>query len=123
MITDYFNNVDDKDLLSILSGGATLQMPVKNSGMRAGYIHLRPGTMYHELDPMNVVFEIQRRSKWDEMPAVRQDILADRLKDFKWHHVLDYLILEDENNCMKYVRPDFQKKYTPLVPYDSAPLP
>lgn len=123
MITEYFNNVDDKDLVSMLSEGATLQMPIKDDISGTGYIHMRPGAMYHELDPMNVVFEVQRRNTWDQMPSVRIDIFADRLKDFKWNHVLDYLILEDENNCMKYARPDFQKKYAPLVPYDTAPLP
>lgn len=123
MITDYFSNVDDKDLVKMLNSKATLKMPYSTDTDNRGYIHLRPGTMYHELDPMNVVFEVQRRSKWDRMPAVRKTLDASRLKDFKWNQVLDYLILEDENNCMNLIRPNYQKKYNPKCPYDSSPEP
>lgn len=81
MITDYFSNVDDKDLVEMLNTRATLKMPHKNDTEDRGYIYLRPGTMYHELDTMNVVFETQRRNKWDKIPTVRKSVTGSRLVD------------------------------------------
>lgn len=108
--------------MKVLSESATVEMPPKGTYPDKGYIHMRPGTLYHELDPMNVVFEVQRRRKWDQMP-VRQKLSANRFKAFKWHHVLDYLTLQDENYCLKYAYPYYQTKFAPHSPYDTASKP